>query len=105
MCWVSRESTRPWRAKMRLGKSDVARSGRRGAALLVTAISIALAASWLFASTLYWDANGSLSGNGTWDNNITQNWKTTNVAGAADSKWTPNDGSMDAQFGGATGAT
>ena len=56
------------------------------------------------AVTLYWDANSLLAGTGTWDVNTTQNWKTTNTAGAPDAKWFPNDGTVDAAFGGAAGA-
>src|SRR4051794_19953882 len=57
------------------------------------------------AAILYWDANSSLAGNGTWDDNTTQNWRSVNSAGAPDSKWTPNNGTLDAQFGGATAYT
>src|SRR5262249_49785691 len=39
-------------------------------------------------------------GTGTWDINTTQNWKTANTAGPPDSKWNPNDGTLDAQLGG-----
>ena len=55
------------------------------------------------AVTLYWDANSSLAGTGTWDVNTTPNWSTTNVAGAPSAKWNPNDGTLDAAFGGAAG--
>jgi hypothetical protein len=51
-------------------------------------------------AALYWNANGSLGGNGTWDVNSTQNWRTTNDVGPADSTWTPNDGTQDAAFNG-----
>ncbi|HEY3392786.1 MAG TPA: PEP-CTERM sorting domain-containing protein [Lacipirellulaceae bacterium] len=51
-------------------------------------------------AALYWNANGSLGGNGTWDVNTTQNWSTTNAPGPADSTWTPNDGTQDAEFNG-----
>jgi len=48
---------------------------------------------------LFWDQNGSLGGTGTWDTtNTTQNWRTTATNGAADSKWNPNDGTVDASF-------
>jgi fibronectin-binding autotransporter adhesin len=56
------------------------------------------------AATLFWDANSSLAGTGTWDVAATTDWKTTNTAGAPDSTWTPNDGTVDAQFGGNPGA-
>ncbi len=68
-----------------------------------------LAALWLTpvvsAVTLYWDADGTLEGSGAWDANSTQNWSTTNVAGAPDSKWDPNDGTVDAAFGGTLAAS
>jgi fibronectin-binding autotransporter adhesin len=51
-------------------------------------------------AALFWNANGSLGGNGTWDVNTTQNWRTTNDVGPADSTWTPNDGTEDAAFNG-----
>src|SRR4051812_14430915 len=70
-----------------------------GAVLAVLALS-----SVANAVTLFWDANSSLAGTGTWDVNTTQNWKTTNTAGAPDAKWFPNDGTVAAAFGGAPGA-
>ncbi len=69
----------------------------RTAALLVVLSLTSLAN----AVTLFWDADSSLAGAGTWDANSTQNWKTTNTAGAPDAKWSPNDGTVDASFGGA----
>jgi fibronectin-binding autotransporter adhesin len=56
-------------------------------------------------ATLYWDQDSALGGSGTWDVNTTQNWSTVNAAGAPDSKWTPNDGTQDPAFNGATGYT
>lgn len=56
------------------------------------------------AVTLYWDADSALQGAGTWDANSTQNWKVANTAGQPDSKWNPNDGTLDAQFGGTLSA-
>src|SRR5438105_3149978 len=70
------------------------------AAAFLAVVSITSIAN---AVTLYWDANSSLAGTGTWDVNTTQNWKTTNTAGAPDAKWFPNDGTVDAAFGGAAG--
>src|SRR4051812_32002309 len=70
-----------------------------GAVLAVLALS-----SVANAVTLFWDANSSLAGTGTWDVNTTQNWKTTNTAGAPDAKWFPNDGTVVAGFGGNPGA-
>ncbi len=67
------------------------------AAAVVAVLTFMQAAN---AITLYWDANSMLAGTGTWDDNITQNWSTTNVVGAPDTKWTPNDGTVDADFGG-----
>jgi fibronectin-binding autotransporter adhesin len=68
---------------------------------LLAALSLGSVAN---AVTLNWDADSSLKGTGTWDVNTTQNWKTTNTAGAPDAKWNPNDGTVDASFGGALGA-
>jgi hypothetical protein len=56
------------------------------------------------AVNLNWDADSSLKGAGTWDVNTTQNWKTTNTVGAPDAKWNPNDGTVDATFGGSLAA-
>ncbi len=56
-------------------------------------------------AALYWNANGSLGGSGTWDVNTTQNWRTTNDVGPADSTWTPNDGTQDAVFNGGASYT
>jgi len=60
--------------------------------------------SFASAVTLFWDANSNLAGTGTWDVNTTQNWRTTNTAGAPDAVWNPNDGSLTAAFGGNPGA-
>ena len=50
-----------------------------GAAAFVAGLAIVPATH----ATLYWDANSNLGGNGTWDNNISQNWSPTNAAGRA----------------------
>jgi fibronectin-binding autotransporter adhesin len=71
------------------------------AAALLAVLSLGSLAN---AVTLFWDADSSLKGAGTWDVNTTQNWKTTNATGAPDAKWNPNDGTVDASFGGALGA-
>jgi autotransporter-associated beta strand protein len=55
------------------------------------------------AVTLYWDANGSLAGTGTWDT-TTANWNPTTVASDPNVTWNPNDGTLDAVFGGDPGA-
>lgn len=71
----------------------------------VVAVAVALvSAPNANAVTLYWDADSTLEGAGTWDNNTTQNWNTANAAGAPNSKWTPNDGTVDATFGGTLSA-
>ncbi len=73
---------------------------------VVCAIAVVAVLSFTQAAnavTLYWDANSLLAGTGTWDVNTTQNWSTMNVAGAPDAKWTPNDGTVDAFFGGIPG--
>ena len=59
------------------------------ATAFVTALWLTPAAN---AVTLFWDADSTLEGTGTWDVNTTQNWSTSNVAGAPDAKWNPNDG-------------
>ena len=69
--------------------------------------ALVILATWQSTShaVLYWNANGSLGGNGTWDINTTQNWSTTFTPEAptpADSTWTPNDGTQDAAFNGPT---
>src|SRR5215208_7084625 len=46
------------------------------AAALLAVLFLASPAS---AVTLFWDANSSLAGSGTWDVNTTTNWSTTNV--------------------------
>src|SRR5437762_3755594 len=76
----------------------------RGHALVTAASAlVAFGATRAIAQTLYWDANSSLGGSGTWDVNTTQNWSSVNTAQAPDSKWTPNDGTESAAFnGGAT---
>src|SRR3954453_23867456 len=60
-------------------------------------VALAIAPS---AHALFWDPDSNLGGDGTWDVNTTQNWRTTNTAGAPDSKWFPNDGTQDANFNG-----
>src|SRR4051794_1154796 len=71
------------------------------AAALVAAIIVAPTAQ---AVGLYWDANsGTLAGTGTWDTAAT-NWSTTSAGGGTHVAWSPNDGSVDANFGGNPGA-